>query len=134
MHGGAVLLIELGGVVLGLGLLATVAARAGISPIPLYLLAGLAFGKGGLLPLGASEEFIATGAEIGVIVLLLTLGLEYTPTELVTGLRRSARTGLADLALNALPGAARGREPGRGRELAAELRALADAVEQDVQQ
>jgi CPA2 family monovalent cation:H+ antiporter-2 len=108
MHDVAVLLMELGAVLLGLGLVGTVAARAGISPIPLYLLAGLAFGEGGLLPLGTSEEFIATGAEIGVILLLLTLGLEYTASELVGGLRRSGPIGLADLVLNATPGAVAG--------------------------
>ncbi len=77
------LLIELGAVILGLGLLGRFAGRFGFSPIPLYLLAGLAFGHGGLLPLAASEEFVAIGAEIGVILLLFMLGLEYTAAELV---------------------------------------------------
>lgn len=108
MHETATLLLEFGGVVLGLGLIATLAARFGVSPIPLYLLAGLAFGHGGILPLAASEEFIGIGAEIGVILLLLTLGLEYTADELVAGLRRSARVGVLDLVLNAAPGAAAG--------------------------
>jgi CPA2 family monovalent cation:H+ antiporter-2 len=104
---GAALLLELGGVLLGLGLLATLANRIGISPIPLYLLGGLAFGHGGLLPLElASEEFIAAGAEIGVILLLFTLGLEYTAGELVTNLRQAAPSGLIDLVLNATPGVA----------------------------
>jgi monovalent cation:H+ antiporter-2, CPA2 family len=102
MHG--TLLIELGAVILGLGLLGAFAGRLGISPIPLYLLAGLAFGQGGLVPLGASEEFIADGAEIGVILLLFALGLEYTAAELVTVLRSSAPAGLLDAVLNAAPG------------------------------
>jgi CPA2 family monovalent cation:H+ antiporter-2 len=79
--------------------------RAGLSPIPLYLLAGLAFGQGGLLPLSASQEFIEVGAEIGVILLLVMLGLEYSAGELVANLRASAPTGLIDMLLNALPGA-----------------------------
>lgn len=108
MHHGAILLLEFGGVLLGLGLIATVAARVGISPIPLYLVAGLAFGDGGILPLAASEEFIATGAEIGVILLLLTLGLEYTPDELVSNMRRSAPIGLFDIVVNAAPGVGAG--------------------------
>src|SRR5690606_41767970 len=108
MHETALLLLEFGGVILGLGLIGTVAAKASISPIPLYLLAGLAFGDGGILPLAASEEFIAVGAEIGVILLLLTLGLEYTADELVTGLRRSAPVGAIDLVLNGAPGAIAG--------------------------
>jgi CPA2 family monovalent cation:H+ antiporter-2 len=103
---GAVTLIELGSVILGLGLLGAVAGRFGISPIPLYLLAGLAFGHGGLLPLATSEEFTATGAEIGVILLLFTLGLEYTAPELVGTLRHNAPAGLVDLVLNAAPGVA----------------------------
>ena len=81
------LLIELGAVILALGILGRIAGRLGFSPIPLYLLAGLAFGHGGLLPLAASEEFVATGAEIGVILLLLLLGLEYTASDLVSTLK-----------------------------------------------
>jgi K+:H+ antiporter subunit KhtU len=102
----ASLLIELGAVILALGILGRIATRFGLSPIPLYLLAGLAFGHGGLLPLGASEEFVATGAEIGVILLLLLLGLEYTATELVSTLKTQYPSGAVDFVLNALPGAA----------------------------
>ncbi|MEU8269447.1 cation:proton antiporter [Sphaerisporangium sp. NPDC049002] len=101
----ATLFIELGGIVLALGVLGALALRAGISPIPLYLLAGLAFGQGGILPLATSEDFIAVGAELGVVLLLLTLGLEYNADELVTSLRGNARGGLVDLVLNAAPGA-----------------------------
>ena len=104
MHS-AVLLIEFGSIILGLGLLGRFAGRYRLSPIPLYLLAGLAFGEGGLLPLGASEEFVATGAEIGVILLLLMLGLEYTASDLVTNLKSHYPAGLVDCALNAVPGA-----------------------------
>jgi CPA2 family monovalent cation:H+ antiporter-2 len=100
------LLAELGGIILALGLLGRLAGRYGQSPIPLYLLAGLAFGHGGLLPLSASEEFISTGAEIGVVLLLLTLGLEYTAAELVTSLKTHYPAGAVDFVLNALPGAA----------------------------
>ena len=78
---------RLGAVILASACSARCPLRFGISPIPLYLLAGLAFGTGGVLPLTTSEEFIATGAEIGVILLLFTLGLEYTAAELVGTLR-----------------------------------------------
>jgi CPA2 family monovalent cation:H+ antiporter-2 len=105
MHSSAVFLIEFGAIILGLGLLGRFAARFKFSPIPLYLLAGLAFGEGGLLPLGSSEEFVAIGAEIGVILLLLMLGLEYTASDLVSNLRTQYRAGLLDAVLNALPGA-----------------------------
>src|SRR5688572_17618979 len=106
MHSSALILLELGAVILGLGLLGAVAVRFSISPIPLYLLAGLAFGTGGIIPLATSEQFISTGAEIGVILLLFTLGLEYTAGELVGTLRSSAPMGLLDLVLNAAPGVA----------------------------
>src|SRR3954470_10581182 len=102
------LLIELGGVILALGVLGRFAGRLGISAIPLYLLAGLAFGEGGLLPLATSEEFIDVGAEIGVILLLLLLGLEYTAPELVGNLKAQAPGGLLDVVLNAAPGAIAG--------------------------
>ncbi|MCT2589405.1 cation:proton antiporter [Streptomyces sp. N2-109] len=105
MHDTTALLIELGTLILGLGILGRFAVRIGFSPIPLYLLAGLAFGHGGLLPMGASEEFVATGAEIGVILLLLLLGLEYSASELVTTLKTQYPSGAVDFVLNATPGA-----------------------------
>ncbi|WP_416978189.1 cation:proton antiporter [Streptomyces sp. T028] len=106
MHSSAVFLIEFGCIILGLGLLGRFAGRFRFSPIPLYLLAGLAFGEGGLLPLGSSEDFVAVGAEIGVILLLLMLGLEYTASDLVSNLKTHYPAGLVDALLNALPGAA----------------------------
>jgi CPA2 family monovalent cation:H+ antiporter-2 len=105
---GAELLLELGAVILGLGVLGRVAGRLGLSPTPLYLLAGLAFGKGGLLPLVTATEFIQPGAEIGVILLLLLLGIEYSAQELTAALRRSAPAGVVDLLLNFTPGLAAG--------------------------
>ena len=108
MHNSSLLLFELGAVILGLGLLGAVSVRFGFSPIPLYLLAGLAFGQGGLVPLATSDDFISAGAEIGVILLLFTLGLEFTARELVSTLRQSAPIGLVDLMLNAAPGVAAG--------------------------
>lgn len=47
LHNMAVRLLELGGMILGLGVLGRLAGRVGLSPIPLYLLAGLAFGEAG---------------------------------------------------------------------------------------
>jgi monovalent cation:H+ antiporter-2, CPA2 family len=97
-------LVELGGVVLLLAVLARLAQRFGFSPIPLYLLAGLAFGQGGLFPLVTAEEFIGAGAEIGLILLLFSLGLEYSARELVDSLRSTALLGGIDLLLNFTPG------------------------------
>ena len=56
-------LIELGAVILGLAVLARAASRFGLPSIPLYLLAGLAFGEGGILPLVTTGEFVRLGAE-----------------------------------------------------------------------
>lgn len=101
-------LIELGGVVLLLAILARVAQRFGFSPIPLYLLAGLAFGQGGLIPLVTADEFVEAGAEIGLILLLFSLGLEYSARELVNSLGSTAIVGGIDLLLNFTPGLAAG--------------------------
>jgi monovalent cation:H+ antiporter-2, CPA2 family len=98
------ILLELGGAIIGLALLARFANRFGFSAIPLYLLAGLAFGNGGLAPLAVSQHFIQTGAEIGVLLLLFMLGLEYSADELKSSLRRGLPPGLLDLALNFTPG------------------------------
>jgi CPA2 family monovalent cation:H+ antiporter-2 len=65
---------------------------------------GLAFGKGGLLPLQFSEDFVHIGAAIGVILLLFMLGLEYTGDELRANLRTGFPAGVADLVLNFPPG------------------------------
>lgn len=98
------LLLELGAVLLGLGVLGRLAGRLGLSPVPLYLIAGLAFGTGGVLPVEAPSGFFSTGAEIGVVLLLLMIGLEYTPEDLIDNLRTQAPVGLVDLAINGAPG------------------------------
>lgn len=100
----AVVFLELGAVLLGLALVGQLALRLRLSPIPFYLLGGLAFGNGGLVPLAAPEGFIEIGAEIGVLLLLLMLGLEYSAEELVGTLRSNAPAGLVDLVLNGVPG------------------------------
>ena len=106
--GGDLLIVELGAVVLGLAVVARLARRVGIPALPLYLLVGLALGEGGLVELPASAEFIEAGAEIGVILMLLMLGLEFSPHELVTNVRRSTLAGFVDLVLNFAPGVAAG--------------------------
>jgi CPA2 family monovalent cation:H+ antiporter-2 len=103
-HNISSLFIELGLTIIGLAALARLAKRWGFSVIPLYLVAGLAFGKGGLAPLELSESFIATGAEIGVVLLLFMLGLEYSGQELKKNLRLGLSAGIADFVLNFTPG------------------------------
>jgi CPA2 family monovalent cation:H+ antiporter-2 len=104
MHDMALIFIELGVVIIGLAVLTRLASRWGFSAIPLYLLAGLAFGNGGILPLQFSEDFVHIIAEIGVILLLFLLGLEYTGEQLGKNLKTGIPAGLIDLALNFLPG------------------------------
>jgi CPA2 family monovalent cation:H+ antiporter-2 len=96
--------IELGAAVLGLAVLARLAHRLGFSSIPLYLLGGLAFGNGGLAPLHFSEEFVHVGADLGVLLLLFMLGLEYTGEQLRDNLRSGLAAGMADFLLNFPPG------------------------------
>jgi CPA2 family monovalent cation:H+ antiporter-2 len=94
----------LGAAIVGLAILARGANRWGFSAIPLYLIAGLAFGNGGLAPLHFSEEFIRVGGEIGVLLLLFMLGLEYSGDKLKASLRRGLTAGLLDFVLNFTPG------------------------------
>ncbi len=103
-HDISLVFIELGAVVVGLAVLARLASRLGFSAIPLYLLAGLAFGNGGIFPLNLSKSFIELGAEIGVLLLLFMLGLEYSGQELKDNLRRGFSAGIIDFILNFPPG------------------------------
>lgn len=105
---GGPFLVELGLVVAGLALLARLGTGLGLSPIPFYLLGSLLLGDGGLVPVEVSEEFIQVGAEIGVVLLLFMLGLEYTGDELRANLTTGLPSGGVDLALNFVPGLAAG--------------------------
>ncbi len=100
--------VEIGAVALVLAALARMAGRLGVTTIPFYLLAGLAVGEGGIAPLDVSADFIELVAEIGVLLLLLTLGLEYTADELRYGLRTGLVPGFTDAVLNFTPGFAAG--------------------------
>lgn len=93
--------LEVGAVVFGLGLLSRVASRLGVTAVPLYLIAGLAFGDGGIAEIGVTEDFVSLAAEIGVLLLLFTLGLEYSDDELRSGLKTGVPPGLVDMVLNA---------------------------------
>jgi monovalent cation:H+ antiporter-2, CPA2 family len=104
VHDASRLFIEIGTAIVLLAILARLASRWGFSAIPLYLLAGLAFGNGGLAPLPLSQGFIGTGAEIGVLLLLFMLGLEYSGEDLKKNLRFGLPAGLVDFVLNFTPG------------------------------
>lgn len=100
----AVQFVEIGLLLLGLALMARLSDRIGLSPIPAYLVAGIVFGSGGFIGPNLSSDFLDVAGEIGVVLLLFALGLEYTPAELGRGLRTTARVGVVDLLANATPG------------------------------
>ena len=102
------LLLELGALLATLAVLGGIARRFALSPIPVYLLAGLSLGKGGILPLDAGGQFITTSAPIGVVLLLLTLGLEFSAAEFAASLRHHLPSAGVDVVLNATPGAIAG--------------------------
>jgi len=97
-------LIELGAIIFGLSVVARLASKLGVSAIPLYLMAGLAIGNNSLVPLALCEDFVRLGAEIGVILLLFTMGLEYSSERLRKTLGHALPASLADLILNFPPG------------------------------
>jgi CPA2 family monovalent cation:H+ antiporter-2 len=119
-HGAAVL-IQLGATLLALGMLGRLARAMNIPVIPLYLLGGLAFGQGGFVTLSASHDFVQVAAEIGVILLLLMLGLEYSASELLTNVRGQVPIGVLDAVANALPGALLALAAGWGPKAAVTL-------------
>lgn len=104
----APLLFELGAILIALTVLGSAARRFGLSPIPLYLLAGLFLGTGGIAPVPDAAAFIDTGASIGVVLLLLVLGLEFSTVEFTASLRRHLPSAVVDLVLNSVPGAIAG--------------------------
>ena len=108
MHASEALLLELGLILVLLSVLGSLARRIGIPSIPLYLLAGLLLGEGGIAPVAAAAGFVQTGATIGVVLLLLTLGLEFTTHELAHSLSRHRTSALLDAVINAAPGVAVG--------------------------
>ncbi len=104
MSHAALVFIQLGGVLLALSLLSRFAARIKQSAIPFYMTLGLLLGSGSILPLNESREFLSIGSEIGVVLLLLMLGLEYSPKELIKNLKKNKSTAALDAILNATPG------------------------------
>ncbi|MEM9561192.1 MAG: cation:proton antiporter [Actinomycetota bacterium] len=104
----ALAFLEIGAMAIGLAMLAGLAGRIGLTAVPLYLIAGLAFGDGGIARVDVSAEFVELTAEIGVLLLLFALGLEYSDVELRHGLQQGLGSGFADFVLNAGPGFAVG--------------------------
>jgi monovalent cation:H+ antiporter-2, CPA2 family len=101
----SLLLAEIGAVLIFLGIIAYFSKKLSISTVPFFLLAGLAFGNGGVANLDLSTSFLNTGAQIGAVLLLLLLGLEYSAKELTDTLRIHWSAGIIDFLANAIPGA-----------------------------
>ena len=100
----SILLTEIGAALLVLGIVAFIANRLKFSVVPLYLLIGLAIGEGGIFPMSVSEEFLSTGSQIGAIMLLLLLGLEYSAYDLSKAFKERKSAGLIDFLANSIPG------------------------------
>ncbi|MCH9816524.1 MAG: cation:proton antiporter [Actinomycetia bacterium] len=100
----ASILLELGVLLLVLTTMSGLAWRIGFSAAPLFLVAGLAAGEGGLVPFTHSFDFLEVAGGIGVLLLLLTLGLEFSAAEFTATMKRHAPTGVIDFVLNAPPG------------------------------
>lgn len=96
---------ELGSVLVGLGIAAYIATRIRISVVPIFLIAGLFFGTGGIFELELSDSFLDLGAQWGAILLLLLLGLEYSAEELFDSVKKRKSPGIIDLVINFVPGA-----------------------------
>jgi CPA2 family monovalent cation:H+ antiporter-2 len=96
---------EIGSVLILLGVASFVASKFKFSSVPIFLGAGLFFGNGGIMELNLSDDFLNLGAQIGAILLLLLLGLEYSAGELVDTVRERRSLGVFDVLINGIPGA-----------------------------
>jgi CPA2 family monovalent cation:H+ antiporter-2 len=103
-HQTPLVLGELGTVLFLLGITTYLATKFKFSVVPIFLIGGIIFGNGGLLPLTLSDNFLTLGAQIGGILLLLLLGLEFTADEIIGSLKMRKGLWLYDLLLNFSPG------------------------------
>ncbi|MFD1513152.1 cation:proton antiporter [Halomarina rubra] len=107
-------LLAVGAMFLALVLAGVLARRAGVSVIPLYIVAGIGVGEVATGAAGASgtlaevatmvpqpdSEFVALGAELGIVFLLFFLGLEFSVERLLASRDRLLSAGALDLAVN----------------------------------
>ncbi len=104
MKGDASFLVELGFLLILLGAAGAVALRVGLSTAPLFLLAGLLVAEGGPIDLTSARPFLDAAANVGVVLLLLALGLEFSTEEFSSSMKKHAPSGIVDFVLNATPG------------------------------
>jgi CPA2 family monovalent cation:H+ antiporter-2 len=103
-------LAVVGGAFLALALAGALAARVGVSVIPVYLLAGVLVGPHGLGVLGSlggvavpfvpPDETLTLMAELGIVLLLFFLGVEFSVERLLAGRRQMGLAGTLDLVVN----------------------------------
>lgn len=100
----ATFLVELGFMLILLGAAGALALRIGLSTAPLFLMAGLLVADDGPISLTSARPFLDAAASVGVVLLLLALGLEFSTEEFSSSMKRHAPSGVVDFALNAPPG------------------------------
>jgi CPA2 family monovalent cation:H+ antiporter-2 len=97
-------LLSVGEMFLAIALAGALALRLGLSVIPIYLVAGLLVGPNVLGALGGPAvpdgEVVTILAELGIVLLLFFLGLEFSIDRLIESWDRISRGGLLDLAVN----------------------------------
>jgi CPA2 family monovalent cation:H+ antiporter-2 len=97
-------LLEIGLLFAAVATVGAVARRVRQSVIPFYIAAGIALGPyvtGRLAPFSLTEtEFVAVGAELGIVLLLLFLGLEFNLSRLAADRDRIGKAGTLDLLVN----------------------------------
>jgi monovalent cation:H+ antiporter-2, CPA2 family len=102
-------LVALGAALLLAGLLARFGQRLRLPTIPLFVIAGIAFGPHTPgISLVDSPDDLGLLATFGLVMLLFHLGLEFSVRDLLAGGRRLAMAGAVFLGLNVLAGAALG--------------------------
>jgi CPA2 family monovalent cation:H+ antiporter-2 len=97
-------LLELGELFVTVAVAGAVGARLGLSVIPLYVVGGMLvspFVAGRLgLPYVLPGETLTLLAEVGIVLLLFFLGLEFSLDRLLAARTNITRSGLIDIAIN----------------------------------
>ncbi|MFD1685152.1 cation:proton antiporter [Halobellus litoreus] len=97
-------LLELGQVFAVLAVAGAAALRIGLSVIPLYVVSGMLAGPfvaGQVgLPYVSDGELLTVLAEVGIVLLLFFLGLEFSLDRLLAARSRISRAGVVDAAIN----------------------------------
>lgn len=89
--------LELGLIALGLYLAAWVSQRLGLATIVGYIVLGLAFGPGGVVAVYQPTETVHLFGELGLILLLFFMGLEFSPARFAEGGRAIVVAGTLDV-------------------------------------